>query len=65
MNNETIFASMFVFFIISLIVLGLAPFGVIWALNELFLFNIEYTFRNWLAMFVLFVVLKTSITSKS
>ncbi len=65
MNNETIFASMFAFLVVGIIVLGLAPFGVIWALNELFLFNIEYTFRNWLAMFVLFVVFKVSITNKS
>ena len=65
MNNENIFASMFALLVVGIIVSILAPFGVIWALNELFLFNIEYTFRNWLAMFVLFVVFKTTITHKS
>lgn len=65
MNNESTFASMFALLFVGLIVSALAPLGVIWSLNELFLFKIEYTFRNWLAMFVLFVIFKTTITNKS
>lgn len=65
MKWETIFASIFALLIVGFTVLALAPLGIIWALNELFSFNIEYTFRNWLAMFVLFAIFKTSITNKS
>jgi hypothetical protein len=65
MKWETILASAFALLFVGLTVLTLAPLGIIWALNELFLFNIEYSFRNWLAMFVLFAIFKTSITNKS
>ena len=41
------------------------PLGVIWAVNTLFLFNIEYNFINWLASMFLQVYFQVIIKAGS
>lgn len=40
------------------------PLAVIWALNLLFHLNIEVTFWTWLAVFILLLILFSSVTIK-
>lgn len=43
-----------VWFGIAIVVLGIFwPFAIIWAVNLLFAFDIEYTFWAWLAVLIL------------
>lgn len=63
MKNDLFYAGLITIALgVSLFVI--APFAVIWSLNELFQFNIAYTFWNWVAMFVLLVSVNASITKK-
>jgi hypothetical protein len=50
--------------LLALIICIASPFFVLWALNTLFGFGLQYSFMNWLAMFLLLTVLKTNITNK-
>jgi hypothetical protein len=56
----------YVLAVTALVVLSLifGPLLFIWALNELFLLNIQYTFWTWLAAMVLLISLKTTIINK-
>jgi hypothetical protein len=51
-----------VFILVALVIAG--PLIVIWALNQLFGFSIDYTFWNWLAVIVLTGVLKAERNDK-
>ena len=56
-------ATTFVIMFIALIIFW--PFAIIWALNTLFAFAIEYTFWTWLAVLILTASFgKTSVTNK-
>lgn len=42
--------------VLALVVMTLAPFGLIWCFNTLFMENdIPYTFKTWFASLMLFV----------
>lgn len=43
-----------VLLVIAFFILG--PLAVMWALNQLKIMSIEYTFMNWLATFVLLII---------
>lgn len=49
--------------LIALVMFVLAPLAVLWALNTLFALGLAYTFTNWLAVFVLIVVLSARNTT--
>jgi|LakMenE01Jun11ns_1017448.scaffolds.fasta_scaffold8964395_2 hypothetical protein len=42
-------------FVIALIICIVYPFAVIWAVNTLFQFNLNYTVWNWLAVVILHI----------
>jgi hypothetical protein len=63
-NNDALYAGI-AMLVVILTVFSLAPFAVIWALNELFHLGIAYTFFNWLAMFVLLILINVSVTKSS
>ena len=51
-----------IIFIIILVIIG--PFIIIWSLNSLFSLNITYTFKHWLATYLLWCAFSTSNLSK-
>lgn len=45
--------------------IALVPLGYIWSLNTLFAMGIEFTWTNWLAMFVLNVLVGGTVGASS
>jgi hypothetical protein len=52
MNNKKVYLGL-VFLILFIVLLIFSPFLCIWALNVLFSLAIPYTFKTWLAGFII------------
>lgn len=50
--------------LIYLVYLCLAPFIVIWSLNTIFGLFILYSFKNWIAIFLLLFIMKLNLSNK-
>jgi hypothetical protein len=46
--------------VVILTLIATIPLAIIWALNTLFSFTIAYTYKNWLAMLVLYSLIHGS-----
>jgi hypothetical protein len=63
MKLKTKSASLFLLLLLlSIVFIVITPFVGIWCLNTLFGFAIAYTWKNWVALFLLIAITKISIS---
>ena len=64
MDEKTRWMTCAAIFIVSLVVIFL-PIGVLWVLNTVFGLGTAYTFKSWLAMWLLILVVSSILAVRS